>query len=141
MLRRSLKFYLCGLIAGPILINFIAFGAPFWIYSSGIESYNVREVVNAIQPLSIIASIFYFLALYNLSIVETRNWIRALCLCFSMVTVISSVYGLFPTGEATRILLTPLHGISKMIMLLLGVIVLLPIVGDISDNQQSESVA
>ncbi len=113
------------MLLNPILINIIGFISPFWGIFVLNDGTRGLELLHIFQPYAPFVSVIYAYALYILSKIDNRTWIRAVCLIISIIYVGTSIYGFLPEEEMIFTFIININYSMETIMLFIaGVIIL-----------------
>ena len=122
MIKQSLKYFLIGLLAWPILAEVIGFISPLWsVFVLGDTTGETGLILLEIsRPYLALVSVVFAYSFYLISRVSESTVKKRLCELLGLVYVCVSIYGFFPEDDVTYTLLSSIHYLAELSMLFIG---------------------
>ncbi|WP_444906242.1 hypothetical protein ACJJIR_17040 [Microbulbifer sp. SSSA008] len=122
VIRESLRVFIFGLLAWPLLSNILSFLKPFLIALNYDESSEglAPSLIDIIYPYFTLISIAFAYAFFILTRMITGRLKRWLCVSLVVAYLGVSIYPLFPEESIVYLTLSGTHYLIELIMLIIG---------------------
>ncbi|WP_444892915.1 hypothetical protein ACJJIE_21440 [Microbulbifer sp. TRSA001] len=134
VIRESLRVFIFGLLAWPLLSNILSFLKPFLIALNYDESSGglAPSLIDIIYPYFTLVSIAFAYAFFLLTRLIMAGLKRWLCVGLVVSYLCVSIYAVFPEDSVAYLALSSTHYLLELIMLIIGAAIIYKNIPDIS---------
>lgn len=122
VIRESLRIFILGLLAWPLLSNILSFLKPFLVTLNYDEAPGgfAPSFIDVIYPYFTLVSIAFAYAFFLLTRLITGRLKRWLCVSLVITYLCASIYAILPKESIAYLALSGAHYMLELIMLIIG---------------------